>query len=330
MADPERYWPGGIPSHVRCHDNPIDDFDTFKEEVKGWQLYLEENVTSHDGGSQEQILTVTRRRQLVEEWATMSQNSRDSYQERAPLRDSDGWFPAELAANEKNYQPDGECSLIIPEPISPRNWALWTKIRILLYNHDGEEHGTLWGSGDSTTCICRPNPAGPNPVTVDGYNAWYFIEPAIFEYMTMTSTGTVVFHRWKGSIFVADQETLDTGRLLLCAFQNKGSLEKSGRIWPVFTKDIHNFIVGLGKPAYSLIEGDLWTFDEEAPSGNMERPILEVMSTLATECAYFDEDGRGVDLWREDIESYAPGYLEMEEAGDGMAVDYDHDNFRED
>jgi hypothetical protein len=62
----------------------------------------------------------------------------------------------------------------------------------------------------------------------------------------------------------------------------------------------------------------------------MEKPILEVMSTLATECEYFDGDGRGVDLWRKDIESYAPGYLEMEEAGGGMVVDYDHDNFRED
>ena len=62
----------------------------------------------------------------------------------------------------------------------------------------------------------------------------------------------------------------------------------------------------------------------------MEKPILEVMSTLATECEYFDaggRGGRGVDLWREDIESYAPGYLEMEEAGGGMVVDYDHDNF---
>jgi hypothetical protein len=63
------------------------------------------------------------------------------------------------------------------------------------------------------------------------------------------------------------------------------------------------------------------------PSGDIGKPILEIMSTLATECEYFDADGRGVDLWREDIESYAPGYLEMEKAGGGMAVDYDHDNF---
>lgn len=196
----------------------------------------------------------------------MSQDTRDSYQERAPLRDNLDWFPAELAANEQNYQPGGECSLIIPEPISPRNWALWTKIRILLYNHDGEEHGTLWGMGDITTCICRPNPAGPNTVTVDGFYTWDKVEAALFEQMTMTSTGTVVFHGGENGVFFADQETLDTGRLLLCAFYNNGSLEKSGRIWPVFTKHIHSMMLALGKPAESLIEGDTWVFDEMAPS----------------------------------------------------------------
>lgn len=59
----------------------------------------------------------------------------------------------------------------------------------------------------------------------------------------------------------------------------------------------------------------------------MEKPILEILETKAE---FFDVDGRGAELWRQDIESYAPGYLEMEEAGGGMAADYDHANFRED
>lgn len=194
----------------------------------------------------------------------MSQDTRNSYQERAPLRDGAGWFPAELASNMQNHHPEGYCYLMIPEPISPRNWALWTKIRILLYNFTGDDHGTLW-AGDDDIVICRPNPAGPNPVTVEGYNTWDIVEPAIFEYMAMTSTGTVVFHRWKSSTFIADQETLDTGRLLLCSFYNNGSLAKSGRVWPMFTKDMFNFMVGLGHSAYSLIENDSWIFDEDAP-----------------------------------------------------------------
>jgi hypothetical protein len=41
MTDPEKCWPGGIPLHIRCHDNPVLGIDAFKEEVKGWQLFLE-------------------------------------------------------------------------------------------------------------------------------------------------------------------------------------------------------------------------------------------------------------------------------------------------
>ncbi|KFZ00825.1 hypothetical protein V500_00944 [Pseudogymnoascus sp. VKM F-4518 (FW-2643)] len=325
MADPEKYWPGGIPPHVRCHDNPVLGITAFKEEVKGWQLFLEENSTPRASGNQEQISKVTRRRQLVEEWATMSQDSRDSYQERAPLRASDGWFPAGLASTDQNIQHSDYFSLIIPEPISPRNWALWTKIRLMLYHFDGP-HGTL--SGDTSTAIVRPNRDGPNPVTVEGFNAWKYVEPAVFEHMTMTSTGTVVFHYWGSGVFFADQEALDTGRLLLCDFYNNGSLRASGRVWPMFTEDLFNFIVGLGKPAYSHIEEDGWIHEEEAQEpGDMEKPILEILETKAE---FFDVDGRGAELWRQDIESYAPGYLEMEEAGGGMAVDYDHANFRED
>jgi len=41
MADPAKYWPGGFPSHVQCHDERIANLAAFKEEVKGWQLFLE-------------------------------------------------------------------------------------------------------------------------------------------------------------------------------------------------------------------------------------------------------------------------------------------------
>jgi len=59
----------------------------------------------------------------------------------------------------------------------------------------------------------------------------------------------------------------------------------------------------------------------------MEQPILDILKAKAE---FFDGGDRGADQWREDIESYAPGYLEMEEAGDGMAPDYDHGNLTTD
>ncbi|KFY11631.1 hypothetical protein V492_04355 [Pseudogymnoascus sp. VKM F-4246] len=260
----------------------------------------------------------------------MDQATRSTYQSRAPPRSSDSWFPASLSSNASNHHPSGECHLLIPHPITPHNWALWTKIRILLYNHDGEEHGTLWGMGDSCITICAPNPAGPNPVTLEGggYNMWAYVEAAMFEYMAMTSSGSVVFHNWESGFF-ADQETLETGRLVLCAFGNNGGVKKSGRIWPVFTKDVFNLMTGVGKDVEGLIEGDSWIFDEEAPPDDMQKPILEIMATLA-EAGFFDENGRGEEAWRGDIESYAPGYLEMEEEGGGMAEGYEHGAFRED
>lgn len=54
----------------------------------------------------------------------------------------------------------------------------------------------------------------------------------------------------------------------------------------------------------------------------MEQPILDILE----DCKPFLHGG--IDEWMDDIERYAPGYLEMEEAGDGMAPDYDHSKFR--
>ncbi|OBT92384.1 hypothetical protein VE01_09302 [Pseudogymnoascus verrucosus] len=76
--------------------------------------------------------------------------------------------------------------------------------------------------------------------------------------MAMTSIGTVVFHYWNSGVFLADQETLDTGSLLLCEFYNNGGLRASARVWPMFTEDLYNFIVGLGKPVSSLIKHNGW------------------------------------------------------------------------
>lgn len=48
MASPGRenppYWPGGIPSHVRCHDQPIP-WHQFDDEIQGWLLYLDVRIS---------------------------------------------------------------------------------------------------------------------------------------------------------------------------------------------------------------------------------------------------------------------------------------------
>lgn len=133
----------------------------------------------------------------------------------------------------------------------------------MLYHFDGRD-GTLNGQDYAGTAIVWPNPAGPNPVTVDGFNARSFVEPAVFEHMAMTSTVTVVFHWWESGVLLADQEALDTGRLLLCDFYNNGRIRASARVWPIFTENIFNMIMAIGQPAPRVIEEDGWIGDEDA------------------------------------------------------------------
>lgn len=59
----------------------------------------------------------------------------------------------------------------------------------------------------------------------------------------------------------------------------------------------------------------------------MELPILELLDDPDIEF-WLSFEG-APDTWAEDIEIYAPGYIKMEEDGNGMASDYDHSNFKE-
>ena len=56
---------------------------------------------------------------------------------------------------------------------------------------------------------------------------------------------------------------------------------------------------------------------------NMEQPILDILEDCKPYLA------GGIDEWMDDIERIAPGYLDMEEAGNGMAPDYALSNFRD-
>lgn len=59
-------------------------------------------------------------------------------------------------------------------------------------------------------------------------------------------------------------------------------------------------------------------------SDDMTKPILEILQSKAD---YFEGGRRGVEAWRQDIDHYAPGYLDAEEAAGGLALDYDHPDF---
>lgn len=60
------------------------------------------------------------------------------------------------------------------------------------------------------------------------------------------------------------------------------------------------------------------------PRVNMEEiGILDLWEKLDKRHAYGSSD-----LWLDYIERYAPGYIDLEEDGDGMAYWYDHSRFR--
>ncbi|KAH6655948.1 hypothetical protein BKA67DRAFT_534855 [Truncatella angustata] len=274
-----------------------------------------ENFMARDSRITEKDFETKQRRKLVDQWASMSQADRDSYQGRAPDR-ADGacWYPYQL----KNADPlqhirRGFVNLIVQQPLDPRNRALWTKLCIMLYRLDAED--TDHSFGKDQVVLVHPNPANNTVITPENYYTHCFVEPADFDHMAMTLQGTVFFHSFDRGMLFADQESLETGRLLLCDLDNNGQVKTSSRMWPLWTYMVYCYVFGLGWYGSRVIdEYDYASGDDDANAAlNMELPILEL---LQEKQEYFDNDV-DVDYWTEAIEQYAPGYLEMEAEGNG-------------
>lgn len=58
----------------------------------------------------------------------------------------------------------------------------------------------------------------------------------------------------------------------------------------------------------------------------MEEPILDILEDKRRFVGIWGDGD--IDLWIEAVERCAPGYLDMEEEGNGMASNYDHVKFR--
>ncbi len=77
-----------------------------------------------------------------------------------------------------------------------------------------------------------------------------------------------------------------------------------------------------GRSIDMIIENCVNSFHQPV---DMEQPVIDILHDVAD--VVFDFDG-DYDTWKEDIEKLAPGYLELEEVGEGMVGDYDHKRFR--
>lgn len=153
---------------------------------------------ARDPSNPDENFEINQRRKLVDQWASLSQEARDNYQSRAPEGPEGGasWFPSQLkeAYKPQNHINSGFCNLVVEQPLTSRNRALWTKISILLYRLD-EEGGRCHNFGDDPV-VMYPNPAGQGPIMPENFYAHCFIESADFSHMAMTSQGTVVFLSW--------------------------------------------------------------------------------------------------------------------------------------
>ncbi|ETS74713.1 hypothetical protein PFICI_13197 [Pestalotiopsis fici W106-1] len=307
MSNPLNYWPGGIPAHIRCHPGIITGL--WSNTVKGWLLFLKEHAVPRDSSNIEADFEIKQRRKLVDQWASMTQADRDSYHSRAPEpQGADSWDPPQLKSPDPDlvgYIQRGFVNLIVQQPLDSRNRALWVKLCILLYRLDMDEYEHSFGP--ERVVVIYSNPADNAPVTPETFMAHCFVEAADFE-----------------GLFFADQESLDTGRLLLCDFEANGQVKASSRIWPLWTSMAYGYIMGIGWYADRVIR-DYEHGDGDCDANaaiDMELPIIDLLK----EKERFMENDVDTDLWENAIEQYAPGYLEMEAAGNGMAPEYDLGN----
>jgi hypothetical protein len=205
--------------------------------------------------NQDEHFEVDQRRRLVSQWASMSQQERDSYQDRAPVRSKESWYPTHLRGDFKQYRNICFCNFIVPFPLSSRNRALWTKFRILLYNLEGDD-SYLFDETDGDLAIPIPNAAGPSTIHPSDYIRWLYLECADFNHMAMSSKGTVVLHGWQNGVAFIDQQALDTGGMLLCAIKNNGEIGLNSRVFPTYMKDPYIHMMALGKNVEGLLEFD--------------------------------------------------------------------------
>lgn len=244
-----RHWPGGIPSSIKPHPETHLSLDQIKEEVKGWLLFVQENWVSaaNTGVSNDVEYELRHRRQLVEKWASATQELRDSYQSRAPVglpgtevpksrsEPSEGLrYPAEaLARLYDTLQPRNVNSLISLAPVDEAhasNRARWVKFAILLYNYDIETGHCLLDNYMPSEAIL--NPATTTDPSIEDFLSWQDLETANFRSIYLTHTGTVLYLGYAGPYMLVDEEGLRNGHLTMVEYEINGAVKDAIHIRP--------------------------------------------------------------------------------------------------
>ncbi|PWY91709.1 hypothetical protein BO94DRAFT_617027 [Aspergillus sclerotioniger CBS 115572] len=271
---------------------------------------------------------VRQRRNLVETWAKATQEFRDLYHNRAPLRIPGLTHQAhpEAALSRIAYSYPVGARLICLAPLSEAsrsNRSKWIKLYILSCRLDGEMGHCLKSNPHAGI---EPTPATfPEPTTfsMTVFLPWYTLETANFGNIVMTRNGSVLFLGCTEPWFLVDQNDLDTGRITTVQFENNGEIlmtfpRRAYYMFPVYT-----YFPGLRKPLSEVKQSrEGGVRPEQNAALDMTLPVIERLEGAKArgELIPFFDGAR--DTWTEDIDIYAPGYLLME--ADGKEADHDH------
>ncbi|KAJ5887549.1 hypothetical protein N7495_007590 [Penicillium taxi] len=242
-----QHWPGGIPTCIQPYPEPDLSWDQIKEEVKGWLLfvqvyifiaftfptttsnsvltYSQENwVSAANAGSSDKNYELNHRRELVEKWASATQEFRDVNSPRSnsvkSLKSIALTSSFSSSSRRTNLVHLYSTTLVFLAPIDEKhaaNRARWVKFAILLYNYDIE-------TGHCLLDAYMPLEAILNPKTTT--------DPS-FGSIFLTQTGTVLYCGYYGPYMLVDALGLQTGRLTIVTYETNGTVRDSVEVRPL-------------------------------------------------------------------------------------------------
>ncbi|RLL98056.1 hypothetical protein CFD26_101647 [Aspergillus turcosus] len=343
MGRPVRHWPGGIPRFIRPHPESDLSLDQIKEEVKGWLLFVQESWVSRANAAvavpdDDDEYELRQRRTLIKQWASATQDFRDSFHDRAPIGlpgtegkqsysepDEGLRYPAEalerILDTRQPCDDTGVISLVPVDAMNPINQARWVKFVILLYRYDMEVGHCLESTYMPSKTVVNPATTG-STLSIEDFPAWLNLEAALFGSIYLTRTGTVLYLGNPGPYALVDEDGLETGRLALTMFKDNGAVEGSVLIRPFNMKEPHMWYSTLGK-ALDEVKHSMGGYRHQNPPLDMDLPILDILcNTQAANQLVNDMVLCDRDQWKDDVELYAPGYLALEAAGRGGEYDF--------
>lgn len=136
---------------------------------------------------------------------------------------------------------------------TPRKRALWTKLRVLLYEFEAfTPSQPIIFSDDIGFVDQEPYKSFCPDLSLETYMSWQSLQTARFDQMGMTVSGEVIFFR-TGTTFILDDFTLETGMILMCDFEHSGAPRCRVRINALDIGHPWRMFIGLGKGVEELM-----------------------------------------------------------------------------